>query len=449
MSVTRMMVAAALFTGVAGAAQCAPPQDSKAGAPQTSAATAAGAPMPLTLRQAEAIALKNNPQITVGKLRALVAQQFVREQRSALMPTAFLSLTAVDADPGSRIAAGALNNPILFSRAAGGATISQLITDFGRTTSLLKSTEYQAKAEDENSAATTAQILLAVDQAFYGALETKALVQVAEETVKARQVFGDKISALTNAKLRSDLDLSFARVEEARAKLLLLEARNNYGTAVATLSAVLGYSTEQNFALQEENAEISPPLLEVDPLIAQALQQRPEVASLRDQVLAAEKNANAEHDLWRPTVSALGVVGQAPVRDDHIPSWYGGVGVNVNIPVFNGFLYNARAKTADLQAEVNRQRLADLRNLLVRDVRIAWQDSNRAYERLSVTKQLEEQASLALDLSQARYNLGLGSIVELTQAELQKTEADISDTDARYQYHLTQLVLAYTIAAPK
>lgn len=447
MSMTRMMVAGVLLMAAAGAAQCVPPQEPPAGTQQTSAA--AGAPTPLTLRQAEAIALKNNPQITVGKLRALIAQQFVREQRSALMPTAFLSLTAVDADPGSRIAAGALNNPILFSRAAGGATVSQLITDFGRTTSLLKSTEYQAKAEDENSAATTAQILLAVDQAFYGALETKALVQVAEETVKARQVFGDKISALTNAKLRSDLDLSFARVEEARAKLLLLEARNNYGTALATLSAVLGYSAEQNFELQEENAEISPPALEVDPLIAQALQQRPEVASLRDQVLAAEKNANAEHDLWRPTVSALGVVGQAPARDDHIPSWYGGVGVNVNIPVFNGFLYNARAKTADLQAEVNRQRLSDLRNILVRDVRIAWQDSNRAYERLSVTKQLEEQASLALDLSQARYNLGLGSIVELTQAELQKTEADISDTDARYQYHLTQLVLAYTIAAPK
>jgi len=449
MNAARMLISIALALAFAGTTECAPPQDSKAGSPQTAAATAAGAPSPLALRQAEAIALKNNPQITVGKLRALVAQQFVREQRSALMPTAFLSLTAVDANPGSRIAAGGLTNPILFPRAAGGATISQLVTDFGRTTSLLKSSQYQAKAEDENSAATTAQILLAVDQAFYGALETKALVQVAQETLKARQVFGDKIAALTKAKLRSDLDLSFARVEEARARLLLLEAQNNHGAALATLSAVLGYSSEQNFELQEEGAEISSPPLDVNPLIVQALQQRPEVASLQDQVLAAQKNANAEHDLWRPTVSALGVVGQAPVRDDHIPSWYGGVGVNVNIPVFNGFLYNARAKTADLQVEVNRQRLSDLRNLLARDVRIAWQDCNRAYERLSVTKQLEEQASLALDLSQARYNLGLSSIVELTQAELQKTEADISDTDARYQYRLTQLVLAYTIAAPK
>jgi len=66
-----------------------------------------------------------------------------------------------------------------------------------------------------------------------------------------------------------------------------------------------------------------------------------------------------------------------------------------------------------------------------------------------VTRQLEEQATLALDLAQSRYNLGLSSIVEFSQAELQKTEADISDTDARYQYRLTQIVLAYTIAAPR
>jgi outer membrane protein len=137
------------------------------------------------------------------------------------------------------------------------------------------------------------------------------------------------------------------------------------------------------------------------------------------------------------------------VRDPQIPNWYGAVGVNINIPVFNGFLYNARAKTADLQTEVDRQKLMDLRNNIARDVRVSWQDTNRAYERLSVTQQLREQANLALDLAQQRYNLGLGSIVEFSQAELGKTEADITDTDARYQYRLTQILLAYSIGVPK
>jgi len=172
-------------------------------------------------------------------------------------------------------------------------------------------------------------------------------------------------------------------------------------------------------------------------------------AALQNEVEAAQKFSSAERDLRRPTASALGVVGEAPVCDNHIPNWYGAVGVNIGIPIFNGFLYNARAKAADLQTEVNRQELADLRNNIARDVRTSWQDTMRAYERLSVTQQLREQASLAFDLSQARYNLGLGSIVEFSQADLQKTEADIADTDAKYQYRLTQIALTYTISSPK
>jgi len=425
-------------------------------APSAPAAPVTAAPpsdMPtgrvLTRQDAEAVGLKNNPQITIGKLRALQAQQYVREARSALLPTAFLSMTGVEADSGSRIAAGGLTNPTMYSRAGAGATVSQLVTDFGRTPNLLSSSEFQAKAEDQNAAATTADITLAVDQAFYNALETRELVKVAEQTVNAWQTLVNQIQALTNVKLKSDLDLSFSQVDLGRAKLLLLESRNNYQTALAALSAILGYPDEQNLNLVQTDEPLTPPTSDVHTLIAEAIQQRPEVGSLEFQVESAQKNAAAEHDLKRPTVSALGVVGIVPVRDPIIPNWYGGVGVNVNIPVFNGFLFNARAKAADLQTDSVRQSLNDLKNNLARDVRTSWQNTNQAYERLSVTRQLEEQATLALNLAQQRYNLGLSSIVEFSQAELGKTQADIADTDARYQYRLTQIVLAYTIAAPK
>jgi outer membrane protein len=438
----RALFRAVLFLALA----CSPLWAQTAGAPPQAASQPSRS---LTLAQAEALALRNNPQITIGKLRALVASQYVREARSALLPTAYLSVTAVDANPGSRISAGGLNNPVVFPRAAAGATVIQLITDFGRSTNVLSSSEYEAKAEDQNAAATTAQIILAVDQAFYNVLETKALVTVAEQTVDSRQLLVDKVKALTEAKLKSDLDLSFSNVDLARGKLLLLEAKNNYQTSLAGLSAILGYPDEQNFQLVEEPGATAPPALDVLPLIQQALQQRPEVLALQQEVQSTQKFSSAEHDLWRPTVSALGVVGEAPVRDSHIPNWYGAVGVNINIPVFNGSLYSARAKAADLQSDVSRQKLADMRNNIARDVRNSWQDTNRAYERLSVTQQLREQASLAFDLAQARYNLGLGSIVEFSQADLQKTEADIADTDAKYQFQLSQIVLRYVTATPR
>ncbi|MGA2301836.1 MAG: TolC family protein [Candidatus Acidiferrum sp.] len=398
---------------------------------------------PLTLQEAEAIALQKNPQITVGKLRALQAHEFVREARSALLPTASLNLTGVESRAGSRIAAGYLNNPVIYPRAAVGASVSQLITDFGRTNNLVSSSEFQAKAEDENAVATRQQIALAADEAFYNSVEAQALLHVADETVKARQLLVDQVQALTNAKLKSDLDLSFSKVDLGRAKLLLLDSQSNYEASLSTLSAILGFSDRQNFTLVEPFSQTTPPSIDAVPLIQQALQQRPEVRGLQDEVTSAAKFSKAEHDLWWPTVSASGVAGLAPVRDPHIDNWYGAAGININIPVFNGFLFNARAKTADLETQAKQQRLQDLQNNIARDVRNAWLDTQKAYERLSLTQQLREQADLALELAQARYRLGLGSIVEFSQANLQKTEADLEDTDAHYQYLVTQIVLAY------
>jgi outer membrane protein len=439
MAIPSMMLLVAMV-GTCGTAQEKP----NAAPPPTSSGTASG--RPLTIEEAEAIGLRSNPQITVGKLQALESREFARETRAALMPQVNVSVTAVDSNPGSRISAGSLTNPIVYPRAAAGVTLTQLITDFGRTTNLVSSSEYQAKAEDANAVATRQQIILAVDEAFYNVLETKALLRVAEDTVKTRQDLVDQIQALTNAKLRSDLDLSFSKVDLARANLLLLESRNNYEASLSTLSAILGYPEQQNFNAMESAPEtVSPPEADALPLIQKALQLRPEIVSLREQVTAAEKFGRAEHDLWWPTVSAMGVTGQAPVRDDHISSWYGAVGVNINIPVFNGFLFNARAKSADLGTEMTRKKLQDMQDGVARDVRNSWLATGKAYQRLSVTKQLQEQANLALQLAEARYKLGLGTIVEFSQAELQKTDADLQDTDAHYQYVLSQIVLAYEV----
>lgn len=409
----------------------------------TSGQTSAAAGKPLTIQEAEAIALRNNPEITVGKLQALQAREFVRETRSAFYPQANLSVTAVTSNPGSRMAAGYLTNPILYPRAATGTSVSQLITDFGRTQNLLSSSKFEAQAAEQNAVATKQQIVLAVDEAFYNTLDTKALLHVAQETVKERQLRVDQVQALTSAKLKSELDLSFVKVDLARAKLLLLDAQNNYDASLSTLSAILGYPDRQDFAPVEPAQQIAAPAPDAVPLIQQALQQRPEVQSLADEVSAATKFSKAQHDLWWPRVDALGVVGLAPARADQIESWYGAVGVNINIPVFNGFLFSARAKTADLETDVKRKRLQDLEDNIARDVRNSWLDTGKAYERLSVTKQLREQADLALELAEARYKLGLGTIVEYSQAELQKTDADLQDTDAHYQYVLSQIVLAY------
>jgi outer membrane protein len=344
---------------------------------------------------------------------------------------------------GCRISAGGLNNPIIFPRAAGGITVSQLITDFGHTTNLLASVRYQEKAQDQTAIATKEDILLAVNQAFYNTLQSAAVLRVAQQTVASRQVLADQVSALARSKLKSDLDLSFANVNLAQAKLLLLDAENNNKAAMATLSAILGYPNLKNFTLVEDTTPLAPPTENVDQLIADALSQRPEILALQFESESAEKLHAAQRDQLLPTISALGAVGGAPVRDDRLESWYGAIGVNIQIPVFNGFFYTARSKEAELRAQAAEQRLFDLRDRITRDVRTSWLNASTAYNRVNVSQQLQDQANRALDLAQTRYQLGLSSIVELSQAQLQQTQAEIGSAQATYDYRLALSVLKY------
>jgi outer membrane protein len=437
----------------APAPQMLPRQSETMPSPQTPAAAQLNAPQgatALTLKDAEALALKNNPQISVSHLLALASQQVVREVRSNLWPNATGDITGVDAESGKRITAGALNNPVIYERAAAGVMVTQLITDFGRTSNLIASANYSAKSENENALATKQQILLAVNRAFFNTLQAQAVLTVAQQTVNARQRVADQVGALFKSKLKSELDFSFASVNLAQAKLMLLDAQNNEDAAQATLSMILGFPGVQKFTLTEDAGAPSQPPANVDDLVAQAFSLRPEIRSLQFQYQSAAKFQKAERDLLFPSIRAAGAVGVTPLGNaavapspEAFSNTYGAVGANMEIPLFNGFQYFARSKEASLRAQAVDERLRDLKNTISRDVRTSWLGANAAYQRLAVTQQLLDQAKLALDLAQSRYKLGLSSIVELSQAQLQETQAEISYAQAGYDYRLSLAVLRY------
>jgi outer membrane protein len=422
-------------------------------APQTPAPPPPQVPAPtppvrLTVQDAEALAVRNNPQVSVYRLLALASQQVTRQAKSSYYPTTYGSLTAVEPKEGSRIAAGNLNNPIIYERFAYGVTLAQLITDFGRTNNLVATAALRAKAADMNAIATAAQIRLAVDQAFYNALQANAELRVAEQTVGARQLVSDQITTLFNNKLKSQLDVSFANANLAQAKLLLLDAQNGYQSALSALSEILGYSAQQQFDLLDTNLPLASPPDSVTQLVDQAFSNRPEIAAQDFQVQASQRFQKAERDSLLPDIRAIGTVGQVPTGAPQLDTWYGAVGVNVNIPIFNGFLYPARSKEAAIRSQAEQERLRDIRNRIANNVRTSWLNSQTAYQRIAVTQQFVDQTDLAVDLSQTRYNLGLGSIVELSQAQLQQTEAQIQFAAAKYQYQIQQAILRFQIAAP-
>jgi outer membrane protein len=415
--------------------------------------------MPLTRTQAEQLAIKNNPQISVGRLLALAQHQVYRETRAAELPNFNGAVTAVDANEGSRIGAGALTASRLLEHAGAGVTLSQLITDFGRTMNLVASSKLTEKAQNASALATTEDIVLATDQAFYNALQAQALLKVAQQTVTTRQSVEHQIDELTKSKLKSTLDLSFAEVNLSQAKLLQLDAQNNVDSTIAALSAVLGFDKQVHYELTEDETRAPPaPPPDVDVLINTALQQRPDLQALTFNQQAAEKFRRAQRDQLLPTISALGIAGVSPVRPDcfgggdcfpnyFVSPWYGAAGVNLQVPIFSGFLFTSEASEANFRAKAAGENARNLRDQVVRDVRTAWLAANTAFQKVSVTEELAKEADLSLNLAQGRYQLGLGSIVELSQAQLQQTDAAIGYVNAQYQYRLSLSTLNFEIGA--
>jgi len=399
---------------------------------------------PLTLHEAHEISLRNHPLITVADLKTLVARQATRQARSGFFPNISGNVVAVGtAGDNTRLAAiGALNNPAIFERNAEGLVISQLITDFGRTANLTASAKLQAEAAENNAQATREQILLAVDGAFYSALQAQSVTRVAQQTVTARQTFLDQVSALASNKLRSDLDVSFARVNVEDAKLLLSKSQNDLESAFAQLSALMGMREAKSYRLQEQPlpAEVS---TNADDFVQEALRARPDVIGLRNQQQAALKFARGEKALKYPTISAVGSAGVVPIHDPQLPDTYAAAGLVMSMPLFAGGYYSARQQSAELQAQQDEARLRDLEDNVIRDVRIAWLNAQNAFDRYRITGQLLETARQSYDLADARYKNGLSSIVEFNQAELNLISAEISLANTRYEYLLQRSALNF------
>ena len=403
---------------------------------------------PLSLRDAEARALQNHPQVLAGQYTAQAGAEITREARSAYYPTVYGSVTGAEAQDGSRIAAGGLNNPIILDRAAAGISLSQLVTDFGRTSNLVQTASLRAQSLQQSAVVDRADVLLRVDRAYFGALRAQTILRVASDTVAARQLVADQIGALAQSNLKSGLDVSFAKVNLSEAQLLLLQARNDQAAAFAALAAALGQPDAPAYVLAEEPLPPAPPPDEAT-LIAQALRDRPDVVAERLARESAAKFADAEHALWFPTISALGAAGVVPYHQEGITSPYSAIGVNLSVPLTNGGLFSARHAEATLRARAEAERVRDLENRVNRDVRVALLDAQSAFQRLDLTNQLLEQAAQSQDLAEARYNLGLSSIVELTQAQLNKTRAEIEQASARYDYQVRIAALRYQIGALK
>lgn len=407
-----------------------------------------GASEKLTLKEARDLALRQHPRITAAEFKALAARQAVLQTRAALLPAFSLNAVAVGAaDANTRYAApGGINNPAIFERATAGLNISQLLADFGRTDNLLGSAKEKARAEEAGTDTARAQLVLAVSAAYFGAQQAQSVLRVVDQTVTNRQTLLDQVSALAKNQLKSDLDVSFARVALEEARLLQLRARNDLDAAFTALGTLLGERESPTYALVEEPVPAGPPA-DAAPLVADALGRRPELDRLRAERDAAQKQARADRAAHYPTLNVLAGVGVTPVHDNRMEDTYATAGFVLNLPLFTGGRDTARQKEAELKARASEESLKDEEHNVIRDVRLAVLRAQHAHERLALTAKLLDHARSAHDLAVARYKLGASSITELNQAQLNLTAAEIAQATARYEYLLQRAALEFQTGA--
>ncbi len=405
----------------------------------------------LTLRAAEEYALANQPRLAASDLLAQAENQRVYEARSAFFPQVQANAVGVAAEhDNNRLAAVAgITNPTILSRQSDGLLLSQLITDFGRTYFLTTSAQAQALSATERTQFERELLLFRVDQAYFAVQGAQSLLEVSNQTVSTDALLLDRTRALAVSALKSSLDVSFAEVIAAQAKLLQLQAQARLQESYAELSAALGLGGKTDFTLVPVDVGPEPPA-DLGPLITDAFAHRPDLLSARADRDAALRFAKAERAARLPTITGQGGYGISPAhREGDLPPNYGAIGVDINVPVFTGGLLSARDREAVLRAQAVQKRLEDQETLASRDVYNAWFEARTAYQAIGVTQQLLNSSQQAFQLAQGRYNAGTSSIVELSQAELQQIQAQIGSATSRFDYQVRRRALDFQLGALK
>ena len=226
-------------------------------------------------------------------------------------------------------------------------------------------------------------------------------------------------------------------------ELALLEAEASALSSMVDLAAAIGTANDTPYRLQDEPM----PAVGsgVDILVREAIDQRPDLTAARRRLDAARAAADLERRQLLPSLTATGVGGVFGPRDERLHPHYGALGVNLQVPLFNGGLLSSRRREADLRAEAQARLLRDLEIGIAREVKNAWLSANNAARRLQQTAKLVEQASRTLRLASTRYELGLGSIVELNQAQLSVAAAETAAASAKYEYQIRRANLDFQI----
>ena len=325
-----------------------------------------------------------------AELNAGAARAAALGSKASRYPSLQAHFTSAAAPPdGTRLGAGtgSLNNPIIFPRTAYGVTVSQLITDFGRSSHLAQAASQRALAEQQTAGQLLIQARLSARQAYLALWRAQALEALAQEALAQEELEPARAAG---------------RVA-AEAALQLTLARNDRLTATIDLASLLGEADLMTLYGVPAHLDTEPSTQDAATLIATALRQHPEVEQRRRHWKAAEEQVEAERAGRWPVVTGLATLGYAPVHSARFGrSDFTVVGMTIGLPLPLTAAHRAKLTEAQLRAEAARASLTEMEARVARNVSLALVAANSASARLSLARLRQQHSADERDQAAAR-----------------------------------------------
>lgn len=302
-------------------------------------------------------------------------------------------------------------------------TASQLLFDFGASPNRYQAAKAAADAQAAQERASALQVDFAVRQAFFDARARRALLQVARETLSNQQAHLRQTQGFVEAGTRPEIDLAQARTDTANARVQVISAENAYETSKVTLNAAMGAPGPTDYDVGDEAMpEVAGEDGLTDGLMQEALETRPEVQSIEDLVRSDELTVRSLKGNYWPSIAAGAGLTQGGRALDNL-GWNVQVGVTLSWNIFQGGLTRAQVSEAEWNVVGEVAQLDLLKQQLRSDVDAARLAVRAAKATLSATREALDNSRARLKLAEQRYAVGVGSAIELGDAQVALTQA--------------------------
>ena len=387
-----------------------------------------------TLADVTVTALKNHPLILQSDADVAAAVARKGQAQSAWYPSVNLSTGYARVRTFSPTTNRNVTTPDEFAR----GDLNWMLYDFGRTGASVDRADANAAISRENAATTREDVVFVATVAFYNVLRAERTLEFQRENLRQQESLYRQASAFYEAGVRAKIDVVRAEANLYDARALLSQAENDLRVARITLLQRIGVDGPPEFGLSGQLPEMRLPGTLPD-WIAEAERNRPELRALVERERAATESLRLARAGYLPFLVGTAGYGygaeEVPLQQNY------GLSVTLNYPLFSGFLTREQAKEALATISSTQYELIETKRRVRLQVEVSAYSVQEAQERLSARKKQRDASEENLRLATARYEVGAGDIIEMTDAQAQMVQSDTETINSAFDYAVSHASL--------